>query len=172
MNLGISMTPIEIAKERIRYWRSGLLDLSLLRLKELPELPAGLTELRCSYNCLTRLPDTLPAALTELNCENNQLTTLPETLPAGLTHLYCDNNQLTTLPKIMPAGLTKLCCSYNQLTTLPEYLAAGLTEFYCWENDFPDREVNESIPEYVARVNAITETESKRAYRCTVCSLL
>jgi len=107
------------------------------------------------------LPDTLPAALRELYCDNNQLTTLPDTLPLSLTKLYCHNNQLTTLPDTLPAGLTELWCENNQLTTLPETLPAGLTELYCWENDFPDREYEEPIPVYVARVNAIAETESK-----------
>jgi hypothetical protein len=75
-----------------------------------------------------------------LYCHNNQLTTLPDTLPAGLTTLWFDNNQLMTLPKILPAGLTEL---------------------YCHRNNLPYREDSESIPDYVARMKAITEAASK-----------
>jgi hypothetical protein len=65
---------MEQANERVRHWTSGLLDLSGLGITELPELPAGVTILYCSYNCLTRLPDTLPAGLTCLVCTHTQLT--------------------------------------------------------------------------------------------------
>ena len=152
---------MEEARERVRAWTSGMLELTNLGLTELPELPAGLTLLYCNNNQLTTLPKIMPAGLTKLWCDNNQLTTLPETLPAALTTLCCNNTRLTTLPDTLPAGLTELWCENNQLTTLPETLPAGLTELYCWENDFPDREYEEPIPEYVARVNAIAETESK-----------
>jgi Leucine-rich repeat (LRR) protein len=173
---------MDIAIERVRTWTSGPLDLTSLGLKELPELPAGLTWLYCSYNqlttlpdplpaglrelwCyknqLTTLPDTLPAGLTELDCSTNQLTTLPDTLPAGLTELDCSNNKLTTLPDTLPAGLTTLLCRSNQLTTLPDTLPVGITVLYCSNNHFPDMEDDETIPEYVARINAIAEAASK-----------
>jgi len=58
------MTPMKQAKERVRNWESGTLDLSELRLRKLPELPAGLKVLWCHNNLLTTLPDTLPASLT------------------------------------------------------------------------------------------------------------
>jgi len=38
------------------------------------------------------LPETLPAGLTELFCYGNQLTRLPETLPADLEVLSCEAN--------------------------------------------------------------------------------
>jgi hypothetical protein len=125
---------MDIAIERVRAWTSGPLDLTSLGLKELPELPAGLTWLYCSYNQLTTLPDTLPSGLTTLYCYGNQLTTLPDPLPAGLTMLYCGDNQLTTLPDTLPAGITYLDCSRNQLTTLPDTLPAGLTVLLCGDN--------------------------------------
>jgi hypothetical protein len=40
---------MEIAKERVRNWTSGPLDLSWLGLTELPELPVNLTELLLNY---------------------------------------------------------------------------------------------------------------------------
>ena len=85
---------MEIAKERVRNWTSGLLDLSWLGLTDLPELPAGLTKLWCHNNLLTKLPETLPAGLQELHCYKNHLTTLPDTLPVGLRELYCYHNRL------------------------------------------------------------------------------
>ena len=161
---------MEIAIERIKKWTSGSLNLLNLGLTELPELPAGVTDLYCSYNCLTRLPETLPASLTCLVCSHNQLTTLPENLPVGLTTLWCHNNQLKTLPDTLPSGLTLLYCYYNQLIRLPETLPAGLTTLYCHSNNFPDKEYNESIPDYVARVKAITEAASKEriVQRCAL----
>ena len=88
---------MEHAIERVRTWTSGPLDLTFLGLKELPELPAG------------------------------------------LTHLYCHNNQLTTLPDI-PVGVQLL---------------------QCFNNHFPDMEDEETIPDYVARVNEIAEAASR-----------
>jgi hypothetical protein len=58
-------------------------------------------------------------------------------------------------------ALTTLFCNDNQLTTLPDTLSACLTTLYCYRNNLPKREDNESIPDYVARVNAIAETTSK-----------
>jgi len=49
----------------------------------------------------------------------------------------------------------------NQLTTLPKTLPIGLTIFTCSNNNFPDIEDDESIPDYVARVNAIAEAASQ-----------
>ncbi len=86
-------------------------------LTELPDLPAGLTGLDCSYNNLTALPVSLPANLTELDCSSNNLTVLPD-LPDSLTRLSCAYNNLTELPDL-PAGLTGLDCSGNNLTELP-----------------------------------------------------
>jgi hypothetical protein len=161
---------MDIAKERVRNWTSGPLNLTWLGLTELPELPAGLTELYCSFNQLTTLPDTLPAGLTTLHCSYNQLTTLPDTLPAGLIYLHCYNNQLTTLPDTLPAGLRTLHCFDNQLTTLPDTLPAVLKWLSCSNNHFPNREYNETIPDYVARINAIAEAASKEriTQRCAL----
>ena len=161
---------MEQATKRVRNWTSGLLDLSWLGLTELPELPAGLTKLWCHNNLLTTLPETLPAGLTQLYCFHNLLTRLPDTLPAGLTQLYCFHNLLTTLPETLPAGIRELHCDYNQLTTLPQTLPAVLTRFTCSNNNFPDIEDDESIPDYVARVNAIAEAASQEriVQRCAL----
>ena len=131
---------MEIAIERVRMWRGPTipLDLSRLELTALPELPEGLVELICYHNRLTKLPDKLPASLRYLNCSGNQLTRLPDNLPARLTVLYC---------------------SLNELTTLPETLPRGLRTFACWGNRFPERETEESLWDYVERINAIARRE-------------
>jgi len=182
---------MEEAKERIRIWNSGMLELTNLGLTELPELPAGLELLWCDNNQLRTLPDTLPAGLTKLWCSNNQLTTLPETLPAGLTELWCDNNQLltlpcilppaltsfychnnrlTTLPDTLPTGLRFLYCAYNQLTTLPKTLPDDLVKFWYTNNAFPEKDNDEKLYEYVHRVNAIAEAASQEriVQRCAL----
>jgi hypothetical protein len=116
------------------------------------------------------LPEHLPAGLKALYCGENHLATLPDTLPAGLTELYCYENQLTRLPDTLPAGLTNLKCDGNQLTTLPQTLPAVLTIFTCSNNNFPDIEYDESIPDYVARVNAFAEADSREriTQRCAL----
>jgi hypothetical protein len=57
-------------------------------------------------------------------------------------------------------GLEYLYCAENQLLLLPD-LPAGLIQLYSEGNKFPDGEDNESIPDYVARVKANAEAESK-----------
>jgi hypothetical protein len=137
---------MEIAIERVRMWRGPTipLDLSRLGLTELPELPEGLVELICYHNRLTKLPDKLPASLRYLNCSGNQLTRLPDNLPARLAILYC---------------------SHNELTTLPETIPRGLITFACRANRFPDREYDESLWDYVERINAIASRE-RISQRC------
>jgi hypothetical protein len=62
---------------------------------ELPELPIGLIELKCSHNKFVELPE-LPKGLQTLFCEFNNLNELPE-LPLSLTQLYCYNNNIKYL---------------------------------------------------------------------------
>ena len=97
---------------------SGELDLSKLRLQELPELPQNIWYLNCSKNNLTRLSE-LPPNLQALECSRNNLTVLPA-LPDSLEELVCDFNQLATLPKQLPPNLQLLELHYNQITALPE----------------------------------------------------
>ena len=86
---------------------------------------------------------------------------LPDTLPAGLELLKCRRNQLLSLPDTLPAGLTEIDCSHNRLTRLPDTLPASLGKLYTTDNHLPDRTKDESIPDYVARVKAIAEADSK-----------
>ena len=84
------------------------------------ELSIHLTNLTCSHNKLTSLPE-LPDGLLVLSCDNNQLTTLPE-LPTSLLFLECGNNQLTTLPNL-PINMRRLNCGQNPLVDpFPEWL--------------------------------------------------
>ena len=94
--------------EEARQKRARTLDLSDMKLRELPEAIASLTQLLI------------------LKLDNNQLRELPEAL-ASLTQLQwllLDNNQLTELPEAL-AYLTQLqlvCLSYNPLN--PDLAAA------------------------------------------------
>jgi hypothetical protein len=124
------------AQQRIKWarrQRARELDLRDMKLRELPEAIASLTQLRVlklSKNQLTELPEAI-ASLTHLKVlylSKNQLTELPEI--ASLTKLQTlslDNNQLRELPEI--ASLTQLrllSLDNNQLRELPEI--ASLTQ--------------------------------------------
>ena len=76
---------------------------------------------------------------------------------------------LTELPEL-PEGLRSLYCQGNLLTRLPDTLPAGLRAFHCYGNNLPAMEDDESIPDYVARVNAIAEAASQERIiqRCAV----
>jgi hypothetical protein len=124
--------------EQARQEGARELDFRGLKLRELPEAIASLTQLRVLYlhnNQLTELPEAIASLtqLQELDLSNNQLTELPEAI-ASLTQLrvlYLHNNQLTELPEAM-ASLTQLRVLYlhnNQLTELPEAIAS-LTELH------------------------------------------
>ncbi len=109
------------------------LDLSGMKLTEVPEAIAGLTQLQSldlSYNELTELPEAI-AGLTQLqslDLSSNQMTEVPEEI-AGLTQLQSldlSSNQMTEVPEEI-AGLTQLQTldlSRNRLTELPEEIAA------------------------------------------------
>ena len=86
----------------------------------------SLTKLSCSENKLTSLPNSIGqlTSLTYLDCFSNKLTSLPETLGqlTSLTTLYCFSNKLTSLPNSIGqlTSLTHLDCSWNKLTSLPQ----------------------------------------------------
>ena len=120
----------------IKNWKQGeILDLSGLKLKELPELPETVTGLNCSKNLLTRIK--IPKHVDYVICNNNKLESIEvhndlsyldcsfnnikefKTLPEKLIMLYCSKNQLTSLPSPVD-NLEKLDCSYNKLKSLPE----------------------------------------------------
>ena len=120
------------AKRRIEAARVGgatVLDLSGLRLRQLPDAVAGLTslqDLNLNSNHLTALPDTL-ARLTNLRSLylwRNQLTTLPDAIThlSRLQLLHLGSNQLTRLPETIArlTDLRQLRLGGNQLTTFPE----------------------------------------------------
>lgn len=131
---------IDEASDRIIEWEvmgndEERLDLSNLKLTELPELPNGIKYLDCSNNYLTSLSDTLPISLVYLNCNNNRLTSLPVTLPSRLWFLDCSNNRLRSLPKSLPAHLEDLKCDHNRLIYLPAKLPSRLQVLDCSYND-------------------------------------
>jgi hypothetical protein len=71
------------------------LNLSNLGLKKLPNIPEGITILKCDNNEIS-LIDNLPNSLIELYCSNNKIRKL-ENLPKNLIKLECKNNYLTHL---------------------------------------------------------------------------
>ena len=107
--------------------KTGILNVSDMKLTMLPTLPDSIIRLNCSHNQLTTLPE-LPETLTGLNCYNNQLTSL--SLPDALTELYCSYNTITTLT--LPESLTHLYCNNNRITSLS--LPDSLVHLYCQEN--------------------------------------
>jgi len=106
-------------------------------LTSLPDLSDlhSLEVLYCGYNQLTSLPP-LPSSLKQLWCNANRLTSLSD-LP-DLRTLYCDYNQLTSLPPL-PSSLIVLRCCNNQLTSLPDLKnLLDLEIFYCQENQLTE----------------------------------
>lgn len=103
------------------------------------ELFKHITELYCSHNDLTKLPD-LPIC-EKLYCHGNCLTQLPE-LPECLI-LHCDNNLITNIPNL-PRCHT-LNCSLNKIDHLPKLPLCK--RLYCNNNqliqlpDLPNCEV-------------------------------
>lgn len=94
------------------------LDCSFNELTSLPELPRTLVKLTCSWNNLTNL--ILPNTLKYLDCSGNNFKNGLPKLPKSLKILYCNNNHLTSLPETLPKSLVLLDCYKNDLTSLPE----------------------------------------------------
>ena len=110
------------------------LDCSYHPITDLSGLPSTLRSLKCFYNQLQILPDSLPPTLRRLDCAHNQLIKLPDSLPPTLQRLYCNNNQLRSLPGTIPPTLQTLDCNHNQLRSLPDSLPPTLQELYCSHN--------------------------------------
>jgi tRNA U34 5-carboxymethylaminomethyl modifying GTPase MnmE/TrmE len=119
--------------ERARREGARILDLRGLKLRELPEAIASLTQLQqlfLSHNKLRSLPEAI-ASLTQLHLlylSTNQLTKLPESIAflTRLQQLDLSHNKLRELPEAI-ASLTRLQqldLSNNQLRELPEAIAS------------------------------------------------
>lgn len=100
------------------------------QLRNLPSLPALLTQLGCSYNQIDSLPS-LPIFLNFLGCGANGISNLPK-LPITLSYLDCGGNQLSNLPEL-PNSVTYLSCFNNTIISLPD-LPDSLTSFICSDN--------------------------------------
>ena len=140
--------------EQARREGARILDLSNMKLRELPEAIASLTQFQRLYlnnNQLTKLPEALTSLtqLRRLELSNNQLTELPEAI-ASLTQLQVldlQKNQLRELPEALASltQLEKLKISDNKLTELPEAIASltHLRQLYLHNNQL--RELPEAI---------------------------
>ncbi len=105
---------------------SSKLDLSYLKLTELPLIPSTCQKLYCHNNNLTFLPELPDCKL--LFCNSNQLTYLPS-LP-NCQRLWCYDNLLTSLPSL--PNCTYLSCFNNKLTCLPKL--DKCIRLYCYNN--------------------------------------
>lgn len=154
------------------YWEAGQriesarkegateLDLSGMKLTELPEAIASLTQLQSldlSRNQLTQLPEAIAflAQLRSLNLSENKLTNLPEAI-CSLTQLQSldlFDNQLTELPDGLEqlSKLEKLWIGFNPLTELPISLLKlpKLKDLRLIKNEF------KTIPEWIGRLKSL-----------------
>jgi Leucine-rich repeat (LRR) protein len=94
------------------------LDLSNLKLAELPPIPLNLEILEVSDNILISIPqfDNLKI----LYASNNRLTSVPNL--TNLTHLYLANNFVSNIDLRYMINLQYVDLSYNELTLLPHGL--------------------------------------------------
>ncbi|MEV4383089.1 hypothetical protein [Streptosporangium sp. NPDC049644] len=143
----------------LKGWSSEL-DLSGIRLEEIPESVGSLTGLKVlrMRGCeLTEVPDWVRnlTALTMLVLESNRLTAVPEWLGdlTDLTWLYLSDNELTDLPESLGrlTELKELAVNENRLTTLPESLS-GLTKLTRLE--LRDNELT-ALPEWLGGLSAL-----------------
>ncbi|NER38074.1 MAG: hypothetical protein F6J93_29640 [Oscillatoria sp. SIO1A7] len=122
------------------------LDLANIRLTELPEEIANLTQLQVLYlsgNKLQYLPDAIAnlAQLQVLYLHNNQITLLPGALGSltQLQYLDLSDNQITLLPDAIGSltQLQYLDLSDNQITLLPDAIGnlTQLQKLYLSENE-------------------------------------
>ena len=95
------------AAGKIKNWLNNgdinaVLNISQLKLKSLPPLPANLKKLKAANNELASIAENhLPATLEAIDIHGNQLASLPESLPiAHLTLLNVAGNKLTIFPPI------------------------------------------------------------------------
>jgi len=107
---------MEEALQRIKELKGDRLDLSYLKLNELPSIPEGVTQLDCSYNYIKKVKN-LPSTLQFLNCSYNLLSKISN-LPENLVSLNCSYNRLSKLPKL-PYSLTYLNISHNYFSKRP-----------------------------------------------------
>jgi len=148
--------------ERARQEGARILDLSDMKLRELPKSIAFLTKLQglnLNNNQLTELPEAIASLsqLRQLYLYNNKLTELPEAIASltQLQRLYLYNNQLTELPEAIASltELQQLYLSNNQLTELPEAIRSlsQLRVLYLSHNKLTE------LPEAIASLTQLQE---------------
>lgn len=104
----------ELAKKRINEWNKKKnsnieLDLSLLKLNTLPEIPNGVEQLNCGGMLLTSLK-ALPPNLKRLDC-SGFLGKEFDYLPNGLEYLKCNGSSIEIIDNL-PNSLKKLEIGY------------------------------------------------------------
>ena len=142
------------------------IDCSNNELTSLPDMNfPNLQTFNCDYNKLTLLPDNMNCSISgivEFSCSNNQLTSLPDNMNLpNLQKFVCSRNKLTSLPNNMNfPNLTKFYCCDNQLTSLPDNMNfPNLTKFYCHDNQLtslPDNMNFPNLQKFVCSRNKLT----------------
>ena len=156
-------TPEQIAERKIEEAaRSGATELNLsgLKLRELPESIGRLTQLQKFYlhtNQLAALPESI-GELTQLRdfvLHDNQLTALPESLGrlTRLRRLTLNDNRVTALPESIArlTHLQRLWLHSNQLTALPESIGSltQLQRLYLHDNQLT------ALPESIGQLTQL-----------------
>jgi hypothetical protein len=130
-----------------------------------------ITELNCSGNFITAIPDlSAITTLTKLICWTNEITSLPDlSANTELTELNCHFNHLTNLPDLSAnSQLSILTCSYNQLTSLPDLSSkTKLSHFNCASNmlvNLPNLSPNAELTFFDCASNRISCLPDLSAY--------
>lgn len=115
----------------------------------LPELPQSLTLLNAHKSKLAALP-ALPESLESLWCGGTNITEF-QPLPPGLRVLDCSETRVAKLP-VLPASLERLEIWRTPLRDLPDHFPESLDTLYAYEMLMPDKIMEETPNDYVARV--------------------
>lgn len=127
----------------------NILNCAETEVEYLPELPQSLRLLNANKAKLAVLP-VLPESLDSLWCGGTNITEYPP-LPLDLRVFDCSETRITKLPAL-PARLERLEIFRTPLRELPDHFPESLETLYAFEMLVPDKLVEETPNEYVARV--------------------
>jgi Leucine-rich repeat (LRR) protein len=129
----------DIVRKRISDWiEKGCIyksiDLDMLGLTEIPELPNNIKRLSLHSNKIKHI-SYLPPSLEVLYIPNNAIEYINTELPENLEHLFVFKNKLRCLP-YLPDSLELIDMSYNNISILPN-IPCNLEWLYCYDNPVP-----------------------------------
>ena len=76
-----------------------LLEINSCKLKELPTLPEGITDIDFQNNQIESIPSSLPPSLTSMNFNNNNISHI-SSFPPNLQFFYAWDNPIQTIPRL------------------------------------------------------------------------